>query len=59
MLFDLQSTFKCPAEGLLDEKNLLECARKQLESEMSSIVKVQSVDSNSTPSQKVLDYVRI
>ncbi|KAL4141406.1 hypothetical protein QTP88_004049 [Uroleucon formosanum] len=51
-----KSTFKCPAKGLFTEKNILECARKQLESEMSTIVKVQSVDNNSTPSQKVLDY---
>lgn len=51
--------FKCPAEGIFDEKKILECARKQLELEMSTTVKVQSVDNNSTPSQKVLDYVRI
>ncbi|XP_060878256.1 DNA-directed RNA polymerase, mitochondrial [Metopolophium dirhodum] len=51
-----KSTFKCPGEGLFDEKNILEFARKQLESEMSTIVKVQSVDNNSTPSQKVIDY---
>lgn len=53
-----QSKFKCPANGILNEKNLKELVQKQLEMEMSSIVRVKSVDKISQPSQKVLSYVR-
>lgn len=53
-----QSRFKCPAEGLLNEKKLHELARKQLEMEESCIVKVKSVNKKSPQTQKVLDYVR-
>jgi len=58
-LFNFQSTFKCPAEGLLNEKKIHEMARKQLEMEMATVVKVKSIDIKSPPTQKVLNYVRI
>uniref|UniRef100_A0A2S2PVK5 DNA-directed RNA polymerase n=2 Tax=Sipha flava TaxID=143950 RepID=A0A2S2PVK5_9HEMI len=51
-----KSTYKCPAGDLLNEKKIHELARKQLEMEMTSIVKVKSVDNYSEPCQKVLDY---
>lgn len=57
-MFNFQFKFKCPAKGILNEKKLHELAHKQLEMEMSSTVKVKSVDKKSPPSQKVIAYVR-
>jgi len=34
-------------------------ARKQLEMEISTIVKIKSVDNKSPPTQQILDYVRV
>ncbi|XP_050428199.1 DNA-directed RNA polymerase, mitochondrial [Adelges cooleyi] len=49
------SSFKCPAKGLFNEKDLIELGQKQLKMEMASLVSVKSVQNYSTPSDTVLN----
>ncbi|XP_050532708.1 DNA-directed RNA polymerase, mitochondrial [Daktulosphaira vitifoliae] len=51
-----ESSFKCPAKGLFSEKELILLGHKQLEMEMASVVSVKSVENNSPPSKKVINY---